>query len=169
MAAAIVAMVGLLSFANPSAALAAPGSGQSCPPDDWYSPTSNHGGVLFQLGPTYGVRNDTPEQNTFSVTHSVSGTASMTVNGSVSWKQSVIIEGVTITLGISVTASLTTNVSVTANVTVPANSIRYAHYGIMRNWTTGSYGITLPNCSSNTTVINVYAPWYTGYTISTSP
>jgi hypothetical protein len=116
------------------------------------------------LGP-YSFTNNTSHDATFSLTRTVSGSASLTTSVSVSASADFFVGKVEAKTGIDVSTSLTVSASVTGSTIVPPHYIGYLSFGIVRIVTSGqlTYRDGLCGILQNYGTVKVWAPAHEGF------
>jgi hypothetical protein len=164
---AIAAVTGALALQTPIAQAAsgnAPGSTESCPPEDGYSGIRDLGKAIQAVGSTQANYNGTQNNATSTFSAQASGTVTATVNASSTVDIGAIVADASATLGVSLSVSMTASLGNSTTVTVGPGKTAYATYGVWRKGTVGTYWKTLANCTTQkVTNVTAWSPWYVGW------
>ncbi len=116
------------------------------------------------LGP-YSYTNTTANNQSFSLTRTVTGTVGLTTSVTVSATADFFVGKVEAATGVNVSKSLSVSVSITGNMVVSPRHIGYLSFGVVRVVTKGHLYYTNSICgiTQDYGTVTVYAPAHEGF------
>ncbi|WP_329254443.1 hypothetical protein [Streptomyces canus] len=129
-----------------------------------YKPTSLGGKYIRSFGPWQSNYNGTTHNETTTFTAEASGTAGISLTGSVKVSANELIARQEATYGINFSLSLTAKLGNSVNAIIPPHKTVNGKYGVWRRRITGTSYILYSNCtrSASSTIIS-YTPYTVGW------
>ena len=156
----------IVSLAGPSAAVTATPDHLVCTDTQTYSITSHSANHLKQTVATVQLLNNAKTTATLSTNLTITGTVSMSVSGSLSVDEGIILASVKETITAQATKTLSVSQTVGASMTVRPGKVGYIEGGIFRVETAGSYEHVDINCNTTKGTETALTPYHYGYITS---
>ena len=158
-----VSLAAMLAVAPSAEAATAKPLSEVCDVDNTYHITSYALNQLAQVGPTVALVNHGTQKNPLTYSTTFSGSIGVSLSGTITAEESVIIASAKESVSASATSTLTLTVGVIGVVNVRPGKVGTLQFGVFRIKTIGRYTHIDRNCRTTTGTVTGYTPYRIGY------